>query len=92
MAQEWKLPQHVQRACAEHHAPKTSAKEDRELHLVRVVSGIAQMRLDPSWSFELMNEVQQSAAELGIDRFRLRATSTQVRAFAAKAEGLAKAP
>ncbi len=91
MAEEWKLPAHVARVCAEHHAPKASVKDDRELHIVRVVSGIAEMRLEPSWPFERMNEVQESATALGMDRFKLRAASTQVREFAAKAEALAKA-
>lgn len=91
MAQEWSLPAHVARVCAEHHAPKASVKEDRELHIVRVVSGIAEMRLEPTWPFERMNEVQESATALGMDRFKLRAASTQVREFAAKAEALAKA-
>ncbi|MBI5545816.1 MAG: HDOD domain-containing protein [Deltaproteobacteria bacterium] len=91
MAQEWKLPAHVERACAEHHQPKATVKEDRELHIIRVASGIVEMRLEPAWPFERMNEVQQSANELGLDRFRLRATSTQVREFAAKAQAMAKA-
>ncbi len=90
MAGEWKLPANVQRACAEHHAPKATPAEDRELHLIRVVSGIAEMRIEPAWPFERMAEVQESATGLGFDRFRLRAVSTQVRELAAKAEQLAK--
>lgn len=91
MAQEWKLPAHVVRVCAEHHSLKTTVREDRELHLIRVASGIAAMRLDPDWPLHRMDEVQESASALGMDRFRLRATSAQIRELAAKAEALARA-
>ena len=91
VASEWKLPAHVARVCAEHHEPKATAREDRELHLVRVVAAIAEMHHDPHWPPQRMTEVEQSAAELGFDKYRLRATSTQLKEIARKAQSLAKA-
>jgi hypothetical protein len=81
----------VVRACAEHHRPQLGPQDDRELHLVRVVSGMAALRIDPDWTLDRVREAQESAALLGFDRFRVRATAAQVRVLAARAEALTRA-
>jgi hypothetical protein len=65
--------------------------EDRELHLVRIVSGLASLRIDPAWNPERILEIQESATLLGFDRFRIRASAAQVRLLAGRAEALAQA-
>jgi putative nucleotidyltransferase with HDIG domain len=91
MARAWSLPAAVIRACAEHHRAKTPPMEDRELHLVRIVSGLASLRIDPAWNPERILEIQESATLLGFDRFRIRASAAQVRLLAGRAEALAQA-
>jgi HD-like signal output (HDOD) protein len=91
MAERWKLPAHVVRVCAEHHAPTVTAKEDRELHIVRVVEGLSDLGSNPHWPLRRLEEIRESAAGLGVDRFRLRATVTQIREYAKKAVQLANA-
>lgn len=89
LARAWNLPAPVVRACAEHHAPQHGPQEDRELHVVRIASALASLRVDRGWSLDRVREAQESAALLGFDRRRLRATAAQVRELAARAEALA---
>jgi hypothetical protein len=74
--------------CREHHEPQEGSRQVKELHVVRVVSAAAEMRVAPRWAATRLDEVQQSAEILGLDRHQLRAASTQVRDFVAKAEAL----
>jgi HD-like signal output (HDOD) protein len=90
-ARAWNLPAAAIRACAEHHRCPTGPAEDRELHLVRVVSGMASLQIEPDWSLARTAEVAESARLLGFDRHRVRATVSQVRLFASRAEALAAA-
>lgn len=88
MVEEWKLPAYLVQICREHHEPQEGSRQVKELHVVRVVSAAAEMRVAPRWAATRLDEVQQSAEILGLDRHQLRAASTQVRDFVAKAEAL----
>ncbi len=88
MAEEWKLPEYVVQVCREHHEPDEAAPLVKELHAVRIAAAIAEMRIAPRWATTRLAEVQHSAELLGLDRHQLRAASTQVRDFVAKAEAL----
>lgn len=88
MAEEWKLPGYVVQICREHHEPDESGPVVQELHAVRIASAISELRIAPRWATTRLAEIQHSAELLGLDRHQLRAASTQVRDFVAKAESL----
>jgi HD-like signal output (HDOD) protein len=90
MAEEWKLPAFVIQVCRQHHAEKFDATEPRELNQVRVMSALAEMRLNPRWQLRCFEEAQRAAGVLALNRHQLRAASTQVRDLAAKADLLMK--
>jgi putative nucleotidyltransferase with HDIG domain len=89
LARSWALPASVVRACAEHHRPRTGPHQDRELYVVRLASAIVTLRLDPGWTPDRLREAQETAALLGLDRYRVRAAAAEIHAFAARAEALA---
>ena len=60
---------------------RRTAKEDRELHIVRVVEGLSDLGSNPHWPQRRLEEIRESAVGLGVDRFRLRATVTQIREY-----------
>ncbi len=92
IAEEWKLPPWLVRICREHHEPRGEAKPvPKELHVVRVVSAMAEMRIHPRWAARRVDDVQESAAALGLDRFQVRAASSQIGQLVGKAEAMLKA-
>ena len=88
MAQAWKLPEHVQAACAGHHVPKT-----RHLHLIRLASGLAEVWISDWREIQLQchAEVDESAAEMGLTRRQLTAALNQMKDFVARAGKLVDA-
>ncbi len=91
MARAWGLPEAVVRACGEHHRTNRGPHEDPVLHVVRTVSGMATLHLEPSWSPDRLWEAQESALLLRLDRFRIRSAAAQVRLLVGRAEALGRA-
>lgn len=83
LAVAWKLPDFVVRACSDHHGKADTA--DRDLNIIRVVSGLNEIRLNAQHRSDLAGEVRQSARSLGMDAFKLRAVATELKTHAAKA-------
>jgi HD-like signal output (HDOD) protein len=86
----WDLPDFLMDICLEHHGANIAATPDREdLHIIRVVSGINAMRIDPFYPLGLQNEVEESARALGLRQRQLGALFNDIRQFAQKAQVLA---
>ena len=88
MAQEWHLPDWLVRVCREHHKPGTQAPS--ELHVVRMISAMAEMRVSPRWAPWRLDDIQQSATALKLNKFQLRAAATQIGELVKKAEAMLK--
>ncbi len=91
MAELWALPEIVALVCREHHEPKPGPNVRRELHVVRLVAALAEMRHLQSWPRERLEEVRSSAAVLGLNRHQVRAASTQVAQLLERAKALVAA-
>jgi putative nucleotidyltransferase with HDIG domain len=86
LSEIWQLPSFVHSICATHHEEALAADVDHvEHHIVRVVSGINEIRSNPRHKDTVLSEVHHSNAALGIDQFRLRAVARQIKDFSAKA-------
>lgn len=63
----WRLPTGLGRLCARHHDEVVpDAPENVELHLVRVASGFAALRFEPSRAGHLAGQITQSLGVLGL--------------------------
>lgn len=82
----WNLPEFLLGVTMEHHGIDLSsdAKQD-ELHIIRVVSGLNQMRTNPFYPLELEAEVELSAKALSLSPQRVKALVSEVREYADKA-------
>jgi HD-like signal output (HDOD) protein len=77
--QEWALPAGLTAVCLGHHDRAVPAAEDHlELHFVRVVSGLRQLRVAPAIDPGLPEQIEQSLRVLALDPFRFRALDTQL--------------
>lgn len=86
LSEIWQLPSFVQSICSTHHAEALPNDVDHvEHHIVRVVSGINEIRSNPRHKDTVLSEIEHSNAALGIDQFRLRAVARQIKDFSAKA-------
>ena len=66
--------------CMEHHTEALDEIEnDKNIHIVRVVSGINEMRFNPRYRLGLEQEVLDSLINLGMSQSELRALLTEVR-------------
>lgn len=66
----WGLPQSIQQLCARHHALDLPALEEHaELHLLRLVTGLARIQKDGT-DIRHLAETRQSLEALGMDRRR----------------------
>jgi HD-like signal output (HDOD) protein len=83
MAERWNLPDFVIRACAHHHL--TPAGDPADLNIVRVVSGLDEIAVNPQFRDGLTDEVQSAARALSLDGFALRALAADRQDYAAKA-------
>jgi len=86
MAEAWQLPAEVVRACREHHHPSPGAPP--VLQCVRLASALAEMAVNPAYPASRLGELEESAAELGLDAHQLRVTTSEIRGLAAKATAL----
>jgi putative nucleotidyltransferase with HDIG domain len=90
---EWNLPAHVAAVCAGHHDPPSAllrrvalSAEGADVHLVRVVSGLDEVRKNPYHRAGLMDEVRESVAVLGLSMPQVRTLLTYLRETAARME------
>jgi HD-like signal output (HDOD) protein len=82
MAISWELPEFLITLCMEHHQRDLPLEGDyKELHVVRVVSGLNELQRKPDYRTGLEDEVRASAEALKITNLRLRAISSQVKLF-----------
>ena len=84
MAVLWNMPEFLSNICMEHHTEALDEIEnDKNIHIVRVVSGINEMRfpyqINPRYRLGLEQEVLDSLINLGMSQSELRALLTEVR-------------
>lgn len=86
----WNLPRFATLVAMRHHDLGLPADgEYVDVHVVRLVSALAQLRHVP-WRYqELREEVNESCAALHVDAFMLRAVETQLKEEAAAHHGVA---
>ena len=86
----WRLPEFVLEICMNHHGA-VSAKdaEQSELHAIRLVSGLNELRCNPRHPTNLVEEVTGSARALRLSAKQLRALVADLHEFADKADILA---
>jgi len=78
--QEWNLPQYLTVLCVRHHDDAIPGDaEFRDLHVVRLVSALEDLRRDPAAAPHAAAEVVQSAAALRVDPLAARALSAELR-------------
>lgn len=80
----WKLPSYIGAVCAQHHDERPGP-DSLEVHVVRVVSGLDEIRRSPFHRQGAAAQVLASAAALGLDAMRLRALIAQLRLDSARA-------
>jgi putative nucleotidyltransferase with HDIG domain len=78
VARKWRLPSYVQDICQYHHEHQIG-DEEHDLHIVRVVSGIDEIRLNPYHRMGLGGQVMASADALQLTPFQLRALLMAIR-------------
>lgn len=77
----WKLPESLMAICKSHH--RLSAEAARELHFVRLVSGLDALRAGAdAEKREALQEIEESAAALRMTDAELRAAHTSTKEFA----------
>jgi putative nucleotidyltransferase with HDIG domain len=86
LTDHWDLPEYLQRIIKEHHRVGLPADPGYdELHLIRVVSGLNEIRSNP-WHGEFVpHEVMQSVDVLGLPFRQLRVIVNTIKDFAQKA-------
>jgi len=78
--QEWSLPQYLTVLCVRHHDDVVPAEpEFADLHVVRLVSALEDLRRDPANSAHAPVEVAQSAGALRVDPHAARALFAELR-------------
>ena len=80
----WKLPAFSALICKHHHEPQLDAKEEfADLHMIRVVAGLNQLR----WGYvePLAAQVRQSIAALRLDERRLHELGEEMLEFETRA-------
>jgi HD-like signal output (HDOD) protein len=78
--QEWNLPQYLTVLCVRHHDDEVPGDPDfRDLHVVRLVSALEDLRRDPAGAPHAFAEVVQSAAVLRVAPHAARALSAELR-------------
>lgn len=83
--ESWKLPQPLMAICKNHH--RLNADAARELHFVRLVSGLDTLRSGADVEkHEALQEVAESAAALRMADAELRAADTTTREFAERVQ------
>jgi HD-like signal output (HDOD) protein len=81
--QEWNLPQYLTVLCVRHHDDEVPGDaEFRDLHVVRLVSAVEDLRRDVAASPHAPVEVVQSAGVLRLDPLAVRALSAELRTTA----------
>jgi HD-like signal output (HDOD) protein len=81
----WQLPDYLRELCAEHHAQTCPLTDDtRELHLVRVVSGLYALRARTQ-PIERVGELANSLVTLAFTPAQVRAIDTGLRSRATQA-------
>ncbi len=86
VVKRWNLPDFVVRTCEHHHSVAEGADDD--LNIVRIVSGLDELCVNPQFREGLDREVRRAAGTLGLDAYALRALSTERREYATKAGSL----
>jgi putative nucleotidyltransferase with HDIG domain len=86
MAERWNLPEFVIRACAQHHMAPSG--DEPELNIVRVVSGLDEIAVNPQHREGLSDEVHGAARALSLNGFALRALAAERAEYAAKAAAI----
>jgi HD-like signal output (HDOD) protein len=85
----WTLPKYLLETCLHHHDPVVEDKPDnRIIHVIRVVSGLTILRVQPSYAKEQAPLIVQSLKVLGIERAGLPVLRKQIEDAAAKVEGI----
>jgi HD-like signal output (HDOD) protein len=85
----WTLPAYLTETCLHHHDPVVEDKPDnRIIHVIRVVSGLTMLRVQPSYAEEQAPLITQSLKVLGIERAGLPVLRKQIDDAAAKVEGI----
>jgi HD-like signal output (HDOD) protein len=78
--QEWNLPQYLTVLCVRHHDDEVPADpEFRDLHVVRLVSALEDLRRDPAAAPHAPAELLQSGAVLRVDPHACRALTAELR-------------
>ena len=86
MAERWNLPGFVIQACAQHHfAPSV---DESDLNIVRVVSGLDEIAVNPQFREGLGDEVHGAARALSLNGFALRALAAERSDYAGKAAAI----
>lgn len=89
MAREWKLPDYVIDICQRHHDHDLEVgPATREIHIVRLVSGLNALRASPDLDSPQAVEVRHSIAALNLGRDAFLRISSQLRDFAQKVTAL----
>ncbi|MEY4575772.1 MAG: hypothetical protein RL701_475 [Pseudomonadota bacterium] len=84
----WELPPYLIDMCAQHHAAKCPLNADtRELHLVRVASGLIALRLKPQ-TLDHLAQVVDSLDALQVTPLQTRAVDTALRVRTAQVRQL----
>ncbi|HEX4460930.1 MAG TPA: HDOD domain-containing protein [Polyangia bacterium] len=85
----WSLPEYLLTACRQHHDENLAdSAETRVLHVVRVASGLNELRTMPSLAAVRAPALCQSLRTLGLERTGLTVIREQLDHFAQKVEGI----
>tara|TARA_B100000683_G_scaffold211068_2_gene205757 strand:- start:3020 stop:3391 length:372 start_codon:yes stop_codon:yes gene_type:complete len=89
MAVLWNMPEFLSNICMEHHTDALDEiEDDQNIHIVRVVSGVNEMRANPRYRIGLEQEVLDSMVNLGMNQSELRSLMTEIRELAEMAENM----
>lgn len=78
VAARWRLPAYATRVMSDHHE-RPAVDDEPETHLVRLCSGLDEIRLNPRHRMGLSGKVLDTAEQLGLKAPVLRALVTQLR-------------
>jgi putative nucleotidyltransferase with HDIG domain len=78
--QEWQLPQYLTVLAVRHHDPVIPDDRDfHDLHIVRLVAALADLRTQPRLAWRCSQEIVQSATALKLDPHGVRALSRELK-------------
>jgi HD-like signal output (HDOD) protein len=87
----WTLPGYLTDACRQHHDANVPDTRDKKvLHVVRVVSGLNRVRVQPSLVQQEMPSLVQSLKVLGIDRPSLPVIRGQIQQLSERVEAIVR--